>query len=1713
MQLREFHPTVLAADSADIRAGTLTRLSSAFTRGAPAAAASGVLSIVNTGLDFVGADMIDTADQIERMFGQETRNYYEENQGAIDLVGFVAASFLPGSLGIKGLRALRAGSNLGSFGKYLGYAHSRKHAYLKEALTNLEDSGGVMRNFMASSARRKQALWEAVDWTQDTLAAELAVIVAMHNSPVFDDWTYSDFVWNTALGAGLGGVIGGTAGSLVTRGILRKAESVLAQDLRMVDTFFDPRKLGLDKGTEIAGFLHDIYRNTELDPKRVFAFNYSGEMLEHTFDVEKLATPIAKRAHKQALDEVPLKFNELAEGSAHIGQAYREFALREIHAQAISAGSMRGGLEAVQSKLQNISSVRPITFDDTVRLNERRFFSESVIDPGGKALLREEIGTVPVGSTYNVQFRLNPGFKDADVVVMQHDAALGPLTPKTFDLVKKKHDLDVDIITDAQGNTHQINPRSKRVTALSDNDHRIQMYIDLPTGTVDTDTVVTFADTLKNIEDVKFSANGLFKEGKFINIPATAQTKLTQTAYSASRRYAWAHKLSQADFMQVISGVGRSIDPHDIPMLMRLDELMQEAPEAVINRNIRIGNMPLEQVVMNQPLNRFINDKRMEIFEEGLRDIAANHATVPEQRILAANLGVDYEWVEDALVGAHRLDLRFRTADALVPKSVLATWDFNFAKTMDAGVLYQAQMGSGHLATAAISHQVRIQSARNMSKAASASAMGQYDDWVIDVEDFAKDKNRTVAQHATGAGAGSGMLSASDADYGAVAEIAAQEMGKRLSIGTLTMKDAIVQGQASLINAFRHSEAAGRELGALTSALRGNPNNFFFVPGSTTQIVAEPVLREIKKEAAAVAKMGGTLSSADVDRVIHKFQTALKPGEKPIAYTIRDAEASAFFHNAMKVNKDFLDRENILLNAVGIVRKAWDDLPAYAPPINTKKYPYYAFVKTKEQVGVPTDVGMIVARTDEELRTLARDLDADFDVFFAADTQRYFKAKNQYEYGLSMNENLVNSTLARRGKLHDYFVEVRADNVLADYLEWQGARVDKLFRTAAQVKNRQMFNELEFLSDQYRTVAHSRIKGVGEQLRAQVKDPYDEYIKLALNISKQQEFVLLSSLNEVIDKLGITIGSGITKAWFDAKNGNIPWEEANKVIDRYGLGRPYQNMEQFFVANKAYPTNVIRDLLQKGNLALATLMLRFDTANSIINTISTPIMMSTEYSSIVRRLKEGDESLGALLELTRIKIPGRPEGYIPSFTKLAFEAASEFNVPVVGRALTERFTRIGAIKTVFMEFHESMDMLSDMPKLLPSEATKKMNEVIEKVSTLTLNNPVEFYTRFCSANFMKKLSDPLVNAGKMSIREQDAFINTYVNRVQGNYTTSQRPILFQGTTGAAISLFQTYVFNVFRQLFRHAQAGDAKTLAVFAGMQTSVFGLNGLPMFEAINTHIIGNWMAGNPENRDAYTTLAGFNPELGNWLLYGTASAFPLLPPEHAPALFSRGDINPRHITIVPYWPTDIPVVSASLKLLDTIFETGRTIVQGGDVTDALLRGLQHNGWNRPLAGFAQILGGESVTNRGTLISAHNEMENVMWHAAIAERMVEYGGVSRLLGARPMNEALALDVYHRQKQYQALDRARITALGATVKTKLGNNEVPTEEELFGFMEQYAAFGGRIENFQRAMTRWSRDANVSMVNVLAQNMNSQYGRALQELMGGELLDDWRVPLE
>jgi hypothetical protein len=191
-----------------------------------------------------------------------------------------------------------------------------------------------------------------------------------------------------------------------------------------------------------------------------------------------------------------------------------------------------------------------------------------------------------------------------------------------------------------------------------------------------------------------------------------------------------------------------------------------------------------------------------------------------------------------------------------------------------------------------------------------------------------------------------------------------------------------------------------------------------------------------------------------------------------------------------------------------------------------------------------------------------------------------------------------------------------------------------------------------------------------------------------------------------------------------------------------------------------------------------------------------------------------------------------------------------------------------------------------------------------------------------------------------------------------------------------------------------------------------------------------------------------------------------------------------------------DLPAVRLSTKIPTNIFETGEKIAAGAGFGTALLEGMEHTGVSRPLAGFAQLAQGHATTTKGGLISASNEFDAVV-------------AATRAIGAKPMDEAVALSAMYRSNAYRAADAERLNKLGAVVKSKLRGNQTPTDDEYGQFMKDYASAGGNIQNYSSALQRWNRDANMSVVENMKRYHNSSYAQRLTEIMGGGSLEDYR----
>ena len=1611
-----------------------------------------------------------------RRYDANWGDYYEDHKETADLVGFIGTSIIPGGVGIKGLKLLQSGRAEGAFARATGFAASRKDEYLQSALRELGKSGGTLTSDIAA-AKRAQLTWATADNILTSTAAELMIAATMNNSPVLENQSAWDLTQNIAFGALFGGVVGGVLEHAAARGILKQAQTKIEGAKRTFDTLDPLLNAGLTKSDEALNFIEQIvklpddYYNTNFSYRKPGSNEQAALVLE-TADAFKATRG---RTEKVAFDTLAKKFNELAEGSEVTGQSFHTFILQKVQDARARGLSPDDVADEVRGYVQGVSKIQNLTEDALEKAAQPKQFFVNESPTGFNDLFSEVKGKTTGKQAYYLTTE--------DPTKIRFASAR-----QGFENAQQAFDEGYDAVITKAGKV-SVNPKSEVIKRTPDAALSNKFFLDLETGKLSPEIVLTAADLMKKGEDFTHFKDAVRIAGKLFKQEKSVASSVKDSALNASARFMWASKLESKDFYK------RTIDAADFPLLERMAALPEIARQGDAVPSIKLVDgttISFNDIVSPQ---HFVNQLKLEWL---VRDLGAE-AKGYDIRHLAAHLNVERQWVEQAIEGnfavsqkltgsARQLEKYFQ------PQTVQLEWDMQIQQAQQLA----GPIGPGHQATVLLGHQYALMTRQSVQEDAVRAVFEADADRFMDLDQL-------LAREATSQGAGAKTFGASNADYGKRAELAVQETGKQVALLTQKNRDAAIGVMAPHINAIRADKQAGAELGVLTSALRRDARRYKLVKDLDSE--GADTYRLVDREAYAMKdaeEFGG-----DLDAAIEYLQATATPGQKIRGeYQIKNAAVGRFLEEHTALNKARVEKRTVLMNATGVARK-WDADSVYVPPIDTNRYPHVAFVVNKNKIGLQTDVSVITGRNDEQLRQLASAVDGDYEVVFKSDIKRFKEAQGKYEYSMHLNESQVNSALERKGVLGDFFPETRGENVLEDFVNFHARAEEELIRTGVQVKNRQFFGELQWLSERWQDATTSTMGPRGFFFQKNVADPFRDYIKTALNISKRSEYPLLDSLNEFVDKVGTqaykAIDSSIEKFKQSEGKDLVSLEQANKLLDNYGLGTPYKTMEEYLVANERMPKNAIKVFFQKANLFLATATLRLDFANSLVNIISTPIMLGTELSAIKQAMGKNPELIGKLNELTSIKIPGQ-EAAVPSMTKLIGQAMGNF-FGKDKQALLQRYKSNGDIKDVLSLYHEVLEDLSYMPNRDVAGWGSKINAAVEKGARITGNTFSEEFTRFISADVMRQLSDPVVAAGKMSVKEQNAYISSFVNRAQGNYISSQRPVLFQGTTGAAIGLFQTYAFNVLQQLFRHMENRNTKTLLTFAGLQTGVYGMNGLPFFDAINQHLIGN-AAGNTGHVDAYSALPMANKELGDWLLYGTASAFPLFG-DKMPALYSRGDINPRHISIVPINPLDVPAIDASIKLVNSVKQFGSSVAKGADLGNSMLFALEHHGWNRPLAGFAQLLAGQSTTSKGSLISAANDLETTSMLARIPERLVEFGGAARLMGAKPMDEAVALSTLYRSRAYEAVDRARIESLGQAVKTKLQSNQAPDAEELEDFMASYVKAGGRQETFSGAMQRWMKDANYSVVNQMADKLTTPSAKRMQIALGGEPIADYR----
>ena len=1640
------------------------------TKGVPLTAISAVNSFANTAIDianFFGGDYKRL--EVEDYVGQgDYLDYYKNHQQGIEVAGLIAGSLIPGGAAVKALKLAQLGKMGGALSRATNLFAGPSKTIIDDAIAQVANEGGLFNSFTAD--KFKAIALNFGDQTLQALTYELATAATMKASPIMDQDSFGDVVNNVFYGALIGGGIGGVIGGI---GIRKTLNQALAQ------------AEDATKAQQLA---------TYLGKGGYFAGDKVAVLLASIDDIPEATTVLGRKKFNATYDNAILNSKKILQTMVKDGDEDLTNSMMDSLLRMKQEGQMTK--DDMYNYLARLDKVSRVT-DPELNTPTGTIFYVNRFAKDKEGVKWDDLVTTSPSpeSEFSLGYRLRPYATETKVGRFDSTFEFDGKSVNRYNTAEEAFDDGNDLFI-GKGNRIYINknaPNLERVarpgesrplTPKEEREYRetgqlpegsqplygAPLVLNTISGAVKESAVPVVGDYGK----VRlFNKGVLYGDKSSIQDLKSVITKDTETI-DANARYVWAANRGLQR--------GDTILPDDVAML---EQVYREASRAgktfsasiaqMEERGISISGM--EMPTSADEMLNLIRQKKDDL----ITDLLQNNKLSSEEIALRANVPEDY--LENALMAREPKDYMVDPAQWMRVNNVKMEYNIGSLSLQD-----------GNIMKGMVDTQYRIQLIKDTLKGAAVEFFGRdYDQFII---------NSTSAD-ATIAGAGPKLFAHSNANYGTLGQ-ETERVGRFVTGFIRERMKVVSQKLANVVNAIRDDANAAAEVGMFRAVRQRTGEKFAFLPDeiqATEFGNLEPGERIAVLKSSLIKDKAGTITwnrntvpenFYNGEMLLQKGETAPPAGN--YTYYKLSRKVAEFEQANMEVNDTRLISRNDWYASQGLNR-TMETGTLYTPPIDTTKYPHFALVKARPGTGLADDsVSIITAEDAAGLQQKIAALKDEYSVYTKDMLKKHHEVLGDYEYNRNFANSAVDTALRRKGILNNVFPDTRSETIIKDYIDWHTRQEMSIVRDHVEIANAQLFEELRQMGARFTAPETSRTGFVAAYFGRTVDNPYNNYIKTALGISERENYRLWAEANEKVEAFFSTAFRAAKDSFTAAGKGMISYEDASKVAEKFGLGNPYSAATDALrayteIANKLPPERYLSKFVSTANSVLAATTIRLDFFQSMINTISTPILLMAEGNSVRKSVIE---------KLASTELPDGTGRMIPATSKLMFNAVQNYFNKTQRDLWMPVYRNIQAVRTKSSEYFEMIDQLT-LPygRFTESEALARLKRGVELGAKLTGSELSEEFSRFVAADVGRQIFEASGDVGKQLTDN----ISTFVNRVHGNYIASQRPIAFQGPIGQAIGLFQTYQFNLLQQLFRYIENGDVKTIATLAGLQTTLFGMQGLPGFQMINSHIIGN-SANNPAHKDIYSTTPNFfDKKLGDYLLYGVTSNW------LNTGLYSRGDINPRQITILPTNPLDYPAISGGIRFVGNLIDTGEKIAKGGSIPTSLLVGLEHNGLSRPLSGLAQMVQGFSTTSKGDLIAKTRP--------AMGDGTAGWNDVfnitnfSRLAGARPLDEAIAMDALYRKTLYQAKETSRITQLGQAVKTGLYGGGQWDPRDVADFASSYAKIGGDITMFNRKMIDWTNRANASTANKLFKSLRDPTNQQMMQIMGGIPLPDFR----
>lgn len=1730
----------------------LDAASDVLTKWIPLAVGSGVsqlYNIVPTVGSWVGADMEqnDFSKTVQE-FDTDLSKYYEEHKMGTDALGFVLSSIVPGMAGVKVLHAGQAAVSSsiatgrvgsGPLGKAIGLLPSGRDRHIANAIQEVASNGNV---FKLTETNTLKAL--ASGFGQNALegAAFTAVVNAtMYNSPVLDGRSIGDLTFDVLTGAVLGGVIGGVISGVTATSAIKKAGTKADSSLVPFGVTEVPTA-NMSSSDRILFNLDQFEKKTALDPKLV------GD------DLADRAAKMKETTGSKLKLDIRSDFQTLTSGDT-------------VLAQTLNDTVMTGGAAAARANLLDAkavartSSVTPVEMEVSrirTKLKELGGDVSKLTDTEAGTLLNTKVSYIKIkGENLGMVSDERPGILSlADRLGAGEKIALHPqgimvgkklyshtnnvhqpfniigastsqtqsryawakLLPKDeYDPgnLKTLHINDIPLLTKAMDDgleSVKIMPESGLVSDIYTVNglENLKTLIkrqkaDLSTRMVQMDTMPLTAEEFSEKASALLGINFNLVSGKSKGFFDQVEGMIGNKAVTGDVIGLSLSKTKRQSLMANVAELKR-LEGHSI-----FQSLVDSSGVASQNlKNLTENSAtPLMREVMelskqhNPALWKSMNPKQIERRENASELFASAFSYLSQHPERLAKMP-EFNKFAGHLVRP-------------IPQSVLDSISTKVTKPsfaeiadkldMQESILRGVYTNEGMFARQAAQKQydkiAEKAGTRQSERAANIDLVPSYmkvitsgerfkgqNGMVLDAMTNLKQKsvlydeatNRAATQYLgtilpdapdevwlTGGNSGPGFLTSTVGNYGSRDALTAF-IGQQVDQITKTKKTAVSDLMTPVLAKLGNDTEAAIEWSMLHEKVRSMPGQFKLIDDGLSTRLVNGQGDEIKITSPLVKEMA----------VLHIEQNGKNTNWLSL---FRSTEGTQFKR---------------------------DPEAFYPIPRNLRDTPHFAFVIDDTVTGTGHST-MIYAKDGPSLEVLKQKILRDspeFKVLTKGESEAYFKSQGKFEYERTINENYINSELARKGNSSSQLPVTDPKKIVTDTLDWHLSKQASLVREAVSLKYSRQMEMLRAQAEPSIAASKSTFGYLSPAAYAEnaVNNPATNTMKQMLNIQKMEEYPFWTTANRTLDEKSSKVAADVGKMWDNAVHPD-QLDDINKALTKAGYGGPLVDDALYEAMNGTVARGALTSVVAKMNALVGTIALRADPLHGATNVIGHAVLYGTESKAVIDAIKKGSvEGAGELAKLSQVKLPGTDD-FIFSHQKLM---ARSFERLRTQPELKQYYKDKGFITSIMDQYDQTLDHMAiragDSAKDLNSRlanAFQTAKGIGNTAERLTGNKMAEEFNRFLAADYMKQITEVAIKHGVLTETTALPYINSFVNRTQGNFLASQRPVLFQGSVGQAIGLFQTYQFNLIQQLLRHIGDGNTKNALTMLGLQGSIFGLNGLPAFNAINTHLVGN-AGGNTQHADIYQAIfSGAGKEAGEWLAYGAFSNFlGVFDPDLKTNVYSRGDVNPRSLTIVPTDPSKIPIVQATGRFFGNMKDTMSQLSMGAEFWPTILRAVEHNGLSRPLAGMAQVLGG--MTNSSGQIVATNQQGNLL----MAHDLNFMNSAARILGAKPMDESMVQDAMYRINTYRANDAAKRQGLGEAIKTNiLGGGEI-SSEELEKFSAIYARSGGKQQEFNQFMARQYRNASATQAEQLRSKLSNPSSLHLQTLMGGESADTY-----